>query len=72
LSFDCIETATSINLDPSEAKLPCRHYDHLTLFKLNENYVQDIYTYYGKEYIINEARSLGNTLKFDRVLLHDY
>jgi hypothetical protein len=72
VNYDCILTGTSINLDPSEAKLPCMNLDHLTLFKLNENWVQDIYTYYSKEYTINKKRSMGNTLKVDRVLNHNF
>jgi len=34
----------------------------MAVFKLNENYVQDVYTYNSKDYVINEKRSLGNKL----------
>jgi len=72
LSWDCIFAATSINLNPSEAFIPCKHLGALAVFKLNENYVQDIYTYYSKEYIINEKRSLGNKLILERIVRNDF
>lgn len=72
LNWDCITAATAINLNPSDPKVRCTHFGNLAVFQLNENYVQDIYTYYSKEYIVNEKRSLGKTLKFDRLIQSDY
>lgn len=72
LSWDCIETATAINLNPSEAKMPCKHFGNLAIFMLNENYVQDIYTFFSKEYTVNEKRSLGNVLKLEKVRSQEY
>jgi hypothetical protein len=68
LNFDCILAATSINLNPSESKVPCKHFGNMVVFKLEENYVQDIYNYYSKEYVINEKRSLGNKLTVDKIV----
>lgn len=72
VDYECILTGTSINLDPSDPKLPCMNFDHMTVFKLNENWVQDIYTYFSKEYTINKPVSMGNTLKVDRVINHNF
>jgi len=72
LSFECIMASTSINLNPSEAAVPCKRNGNIAVFKLNENYVQDIYTYYSKEYIINEKRSLGNKLELDSIMENDF
>jgi hypothetical protein len=52
--------------------MPCKHFGNLAIFMLNENYVQDIYTFYSKEYTVNEKRSLGNVLKLDRVRSQEY
>ena len=44
----------------------------MAIFKLNENYVQDIYTFYSKEYTVNEKRSLGNVLKLESLIQNEY
>jgi hypothetical protein len=68
LTFDCIKAATSINLNPSMARVPCKHWGNMVVFKLEENYVQDIYNYYSKEYVVNEKRSLGNKLAVEKIV----
>lgn len=72
INFECVKAATSINLNPSESKIPCKHIGNLAVFKLNENYVQDIYTFYSKEYTVNEKRSLGNVLKLESLIQNEY
>jgi len=59
-------------LNPSESKVPCKHFGNMAVFRLNENYVQDIYTYYSKEYTVNEKRSLGNKLEMERMIENEF
>ena len=72
LNWSCIKASTSVSLNPSEAKVPCKHYGNQAQFRLVENYVQDVYSYYGKEWVVNEKRNIGNTLKLDRMISNDY